>query len=243
MFEMRNVSLNYGQLQVLSNFSWCGESNRFMCLLGSSGVGKTSILNVFAGIQKPDSGFVSAGAERLAYVFQEPRLLPWMTVEQNMEVGLYKLNRNKDWRKKKVRQVLQKIGLEEFGGYFPEQLSGGMKQRVSIGRAYVIQPDLLLLDEPFIGLDEALKTEMQDLLLGLKNWHMCTSIMVTHDIREAIKLGDRIIVIDGRPVRIVLDITINLDEKKCPEHEAALGKKILSVLHKTNTNIGMVNDL
>lgn len=242
MFEMRNANLSYDQLQVLNNFSLWGESNRFICLLGPSGVGKTSILNVLAGILKPDGGFVSAGAERLAYVFQEPRLLPWMTVEQNMEVGLFRLNRNKDWRKQQVQQVLQKIGLEEFGGYYPEQLSGGMKQRVSIGRAYVIQPDLLLLDEPFIGLDEALKAEMQDLLLELKKWHKCTSIMVTHDIREAIKLGDRIIVIDGRPGRIVLDITINSPEKS-PEYRTALEQKLLLVLHKNNLNIRMVNDL
>ncbi len=243
MFEMRDISLNYGQLQVLNKFSLWGESNRFICLLGPSGVGKTSILNVFAGILQPDSGLVFSGAEKLAYVFQEPRLLPWMTVEQNMEVGLYKLSRNRNWRKKKVRQVLKKIGLEEFGEYYPEQLSGGMKQRVSIGRAYVIQPDLLLLDEPFNGLDEALKTEMQDLLLELENWHMCTTIMVTHDIREAIKLGDRIIVIDGRPGRIVLDITVNLDEKKKPDYRTTLEKEILSVLHKTNKNMGRVNDL
>jgi ABC-type nitrate/sulfonate/bicarbonate transport system ATPase subunit len=240
---MRNISLNYDQLQVLNKFSLWGESNRFICLLGPSGVGKTSILNVFAGILKPNSGFVSSGAERLAYVFQEPRLLPWMTVEQNTEVGLYKLSKNKDWRRKKVRQVLQKIGLEKFSEYYPEQLSGGMKQRVSIGRAYVIQPDLLLLDEPFNGLDEALKTEMQDLLVELANWHMCTTIMVTHDIREAIKLGDRFIVIDGRPGHIALDITVNLAKKKNPDYRPALEKEIFSVLHKTNKNMGMVNDL
>ncbi len=240
MFEMRDITVTYGKLKVLSNFSLKGGNNRFICLLGPSGVGKTSILNVFAGILKPNSGSVTSGAERLAYVFQEPRLLPWMTVEQNMEVGLYKLNKDKTWRKKTVRQVLQKIGLQEFGGYYPEQLSGGMKQRVSIGRAYVIQPDLLLLDEPFTGLDEALKTEMQDLLLRLETWHLCTSIMVTHDIREAIKLGDRIIVIDGRPGRIALDITMNSADKKDPGYKNALEQQILCALHKTKTNIGMV---
>lgn len=92
MFEMRAVTVNYGRLSVLRNFSLKGENNRFICLLGPSGVGKTSILNVFAGILKPDAGSVTTGAARLAYVFQEPRLLPWLTVAQNMEVGLYHLN-------------------------------------------------------------------------------------------------------------------------------------------------------
>lgn len=236
MFEMRAVTVNYGRLPVLRNFSLKGENNRFICLLGPSGVGKTSILNVFAGILKPDAGSVRTGAARLAYVFQEPRLLPWLTVAQNMEVGLYHLNRDQEWRRKTVQQVLPKIGLQEFGNYYPEQLSGGMKQRVAIGRAYVIQPDLLLLDEPFTGLDEALKTEMQDLLLLLKSWHRCTTIMVTHDIREALKLGDRIIVIDGRPGRIVLDITVNREDKEEPADKNALEAQILLALHKTKTN-------
>jgi len=242
LFDMSNVTVNYGKLQVLNDFSLKGGNNRFICLLGPSGVGKTSILNVFAGILKPDSGSITSGAVRLAYVFQEPRLLPWMTVEQNMEVGLFKLNRDKELRKKTVRQILQKVGLKEFARYYPEQLSGGMKQRVSIGRAFVIQPDLLLLDEPFNGLDEAIKTEMQDLLLELESWHKCTSIMVTHDIREAIKLGDRIIVIDDRPACITLDITMSPENKKDSEYINALEEKVLLTIHKTNILKGMVDN-
>ncbi len=236
MFEMRNITVSFDRLRVLVNFNLQGEANKFLCLLGTSGVGKTSILNLFAGILKPLCGSVVSGARRLGYVFQEPRLLPWMTVEQNMEVGLYSLAGDKKWRKETVRQVLQKIGLEEFAGYYPEQLSGGMKQRVSIGRAYVIQPDLLLLDEPFTGLDEALKSGMQDLLLVLANWHKCTTIMVTHDIREAIKLGDRIIVIDGRPGQIVLDIAVNAQDKEEPDRKNTLEKQILSALYQTESD-------
>lgn len=122
-----------------------------------------------------------------------------------------------------MQQLLPKIGLEDFGAYYPEQLSGGMKQRVSIGRAFVIQPHLLLLDEPFSGLDEALKIEMQDLLLTLENWHMCTTVMVTHDIQEAMKLSGRIIVVDGRPCRIILDIMINQEDRKDAKYINDLG--------------------
>jgi NitT/TauT family transport system ATP-binding protein len=240
LFEMRNVTVDFGPLRVLENFTLRGEPNCFLCLLGTSGVGKTTILNLFAGTLKPFCGSVVSRARRLAYVFQEPRLLPWMTVEKNMEVGLYRLGGDKRRREEMVRQMLQKIGLERFAGYYPEQLSGGMKQRVSIGRAYVIQPDLLLLDEPFTGLDEALKTSMQDLLQMLSGWHRCTTIMVTHDIREAIKLGDRIIVIHGRPGRIVLDMAVSRKGKEDPAVRGVLEKQILSALYLTESNLKAV---
>ncbi|WP_303861840.1 ABC transporter ATP-binding protein [Alkalibaculum bacchi] len=231
---MESIVINYDNLNVLEDFSLKGETKQFICLFGPSGIGKTTILNVLAGILKPDYGKITLDNERVAYVFQEPRLPPWMTVEQNIEVGLYNLIRDVRRRKKIVQQVLPKIGLEYFGEYYPEQLSGGMKQRVSIGRAFVIQPDLLLLDEPFSGLDEALKIEMQDLILTLENWHMCTTVMVTHDIQEAFKLSDRIVVVGGRPCRIILDIMMNPKDRRDPKYKNELEGKIISALHKNN---------
>ncbi|HZK42748.1 MAG TPA: ABC transporter ATP-binding protein [Syntrophomonadaceae bacterium] len=227
MFKLQNVSLSYEKLEVLDNFSIKGEINQSICLFGPSGVGKSSILNIIAGILKPNYGSITSNNEQLAYVFQEPRLLPWMTVEQNMEVGLYNFKKSSRWRKNVVRQLLPRIGLEKFGKYYPEQLSGGMKQRVSIGRAFVTQPDLLLLDEPFSGLDESLKTEMQDLILSLKNWHKCTTVMVTHDMQEAIKLSDRIIVLDDRPCRLIIDVAVNAKDKKNPEYKSKLEERII----------------
>ncbi|MDD4169783.1 MAG: ABC transporter ATP-binding protein [Desulfotomaculaceae bacterium] len=241
MFEIKNIELDFGALKVLDNFSIKGEVEQFLCLVGPSGIGKTSILNVLAEILKPGSGSVVSDNKRIAYVFQEPRLLPWMTVEDNMEVGLFSLDKDAHRRKKTVRQLLPQIGLEGFGHYYPDQLSGGMKQRVSIGRAFVIQPDLLLLDEPFSGLDEALKIEMQDLLLTLKKYHMCTTVMVTHDIQEAIKLSDRIIVVDGRPCRIILDVMINPEDRVEPEGKNQLTEKIKSALTKQKLIKGMNN--
>jgi len=236
---MNNIVLHYGDLKVLDNFSIKGEKKEFISLFGPSGIGKTSILNVLAGILKPNSGSVSRDFKRIAYVFQEPRLLPWLTVEQNMEIGLHRLNKDRNKRKKAVQKLLPKIGLGEFGEYYPEQLSGGMKQRVSIGRAFVIQPDLLLLDEPFSGLDDSLKNEMQDLILTLKNWHMCTTVMVTHDIREAVKLSDRIIVVGDRPCRIILDIIMKPEDKKDPQRNKKLNAVLLD-LHKTKNVKRMV---
>ena len=206
MFNLQDIVLNYGNLKVLDRFNLSCNKSQFVCLLGSSGVGKSSILNVLAGITKPQSGQVNCNNKRLAYVFQEPRLLPWFTVEQNMQLGLYSLGLNSKLRAERVKSLLPLLGLSGFGDYYPSQLSGGMKQRVSIGRAFAIRPELLLLDEPFSALDENLKQDMRELLDSLQQWHHCTKVMVTHDVSEAIKLSDRIVVLHGRPCEIVLNI-------------------------------------
>lgn len=216
MFHMENVVLRYGDLTVLDQFNLCCEERQFICLFGPSGVGKTSVLNILAGINKPQAGSVKADYKRLAYVFQEPRLLPWLTVEQNLKVGLFNLGLNSRQRNQCVSNLLPLLGLSGFGGYYPGQLSGGMKQRVSLGRAFAIQPDLLLLDEPFTGLDENLKTDMLDLLFSLGQWHACTTVMVTHDIKEVIKISDRIVVMAGRPCRIVQDIVTAPEQRRDP---------------------------
>jgi len=242
LFELKNITLAYGELKVLDGFNMKGEAEESICLFGPSGTGKTTILNVLAGILTPGSGSVVSDNRRIAYVFQEPRLLPWLTVEENMEIGLFRLDRDAGRRKEIVRQLLPQIGLEAFGHYYPEQLSGGMMQRVSIGRAFVVQPDLLLLDEPFSGLDEALKVEMQDLLLTLKKHHRCTTVMVTHDLQEAIKLSDRIIVVDGRPCRIILNITSNPEDRRQPPEKSVVAEKIKLAMHKQTINKGMIID-
>jgi ABC-type nitrate/sulfonate/bicarbonate transport system ATPase subunit len=206
LFSLQNIVLNYGDLKVLDQFNLSCDKRQFICLFGPSGVGKSSILNILAGIIKPQSGQVSCNNQRLAYVFQEPRLLPWFTVEQNLQIGLYSLGLSAKQRHERVKNLLPLLNLAEFADYYPRQLSGGMKQRVSIGRAFAIQPDLLLLDEPFCGLDESLKQDMQELLDSLQKWHPCTKVMVTHDVNEAIKLSDRIVVLQGRPCQVALNL-------------------------------------
>ncbi|WP_347488864.1 ABC transporter ATP-binding protein [Desulfoscipio sp. XC116] len=213
MFSLYEVVLHYGKLKVLEQFNLNCDRRQFICLLGPSGVGKTSILNILARIVKPQSGQVESDNRRLAYVFQEPRLIPWLTVEQNLHVGLYNLGLDFRQRCQRVESLLPVLGLAEFGGYYPGQLSGGMKQRVSIGRAFAIQPDLLLLDEPFYGLDENLKRDMQELLFSLGQWHACTTVMVTHDVKEALRLADRIIVVVGRPCQVMLDLYPEPDQR------------------------------
>lgn len=237
MFCLENVVLCYGNLKVLEQFNLSCEKSQLVCLFGSSGVGKTSILNILAGISKPQAGRIKSDYERLAYVFQEPRLLPWLTVEQNLQVGLFAQGFKSKQRDECVQDLLPLLGLAGFGGYYPEQLSGGMKQRVSLGRAFAISPDLLLLDEPFTGLDEGLKNDMQDLLFSLRQWHNCTTVMVTHDVKEAIKLSDRIVVMAGRPCRIVQDIITAPEQKHDPAYIRDTEADLLGMLNLTKSSL------
>lgn len=161
----------------------------------------------------PASGQVTSASMRLAYVFQEPRLLPWLTVVENLQIGLYSHGLPARERRQRVENLLPLLGLDGFGGYYPEQLSGGMKQRVSIGRAFAVEPDLLLLDEPFSGLDEEIKRDMQELLSSLGQWHACTTVMVTHDLKEAVRLSDRIVVLRGRPCQIIRDLHLEPEQR------------------------------
>jgi NitT/TauT family transport system ATP-binding protein len=209
MFRLENISLSFGNLKVLSDFNLASNGNEFICLFGTSGIGKTSILNILAGVLKPQAGLVSRSNIRTAYVFQEPRLLPWCTVEENMALGLYGLKIDKAQRTERVEMLIEKLGLNGFASYYPGQLSGGMKQRVSLGRAFALQPDLMLMDEPFASLDEHLKNDMRTLLKDLIHWQPCTTVFVTHDVKEAIQLADRIVILKGRPCCICR--TVNPD--------------------------------
>lgn len=230
MFSLSEIDLNYGELKVLEQFSLDCRKQQFIALYGPSGVGKTSILNLLAAIIKPQAGDVQADFQRIAYVFQEPRLIPWLSVRENLEIGLFNMGLDANEREKRVENLLPLLDLVEFGAYFPGQLSGGMKQRVSIGRAFIIQPDLLLLDEPFTGLDENLKNDMQELLISLEQWHVCTTVMVTHDINEAIKLSDRIVVVQGRPCRIILDVYPQSDRLLLPDYATQIRQSISRAL-------------
>lgn len=231
MFDLHDIVLHYGKLKVLEQFNLNCDKRQFICIFGPSGVGKTSILNILARITRPQSGRIEADSRRLAYVFQEPRLLPWLTVEQNLQVGLYDLGLNSQQRCQRVENLLPLLGLAEFGGYYPGQLSGGMKQRVSLGRAFAIQPDLLLLDEPFCGLDETLKKDMQDLLISLQQWHACTTVMVTHDGKEAVRLSDRIVVVQGRPCQIVSNLYPDPTQRLNPSYARKMEQSLLNTLN------------
>lgn len=218
MTSLRNVSLSFGRLKVLDSFSAEFSCNQFTCLFGPSGIGKSTVLNLLAGLLKPDSGEVYSSNTNIGYVFQDPRLLPWCTVKENIEIGLYASGMPPLQRNKIVSSMIERLGLANFSDYYPTQLSGGMKQRVALGRAFVVDPQLLLLDEPFSGLDEALKLEMRSLLRELISWHPCTTVFVTHDYLEAIQLADQVLLLNEKPCSTPAVINIDPELRHQPEY-------------------------
>ncbi|MGI6412776.1 MAG: ABC transporter ATP-binding protein [Syntrophomonadaceae bacterium] len=229
MFEMKRVSLSFGNLKVLSDFSLVSQGNEFICLLGASGIGKTSILNILAGLLKPQEGYVETKHYRIGYVFQEPRLIPWCNVKENLEAGLWGLEISKTEKSNRIDFLIEKLELTGFVDFYPGQLSGGMKQRVSLGRAFAIHPDLLLMDEPFSSLDENLKQDMRVLLKSLIEWQPCTTVFVTHDIMEGLQLADRIIVLKGRPCQIVQSIELEIDQASNEEYLKLLAQEVAKI--------------
>lgn len=183
------------------------REGEFVCIVGPSGCGKTTLLRIIAGLQKPTVGTVEISRDDTkkpltAMVFQENSLLPWRTVRQNIGFGLEMRSVPSVERKQVVDHYLEKTGLERFANAYPHQLSGGMKQRVALGRAFANGAEVLLMDEPFAAADEQTKSVLQQELLRIWDGERKTVVYVTHSIEEAISLSDRIIVMTARPGRI-----------------------------------------
>jgi NitT/TauT family transport system ATP-binding protein len=187
-------------------------------VVGASGCGKTTLLKILGGLLKPTSGqvFVDGTAvsrpmpEKTAVVFQEDSLLPWYRIEENVGIGLAAQRVPKRERQTTVREALQKVGLEGYGGAFPHELSGGMRQRAALARGLVMEPRLLLLDEPFASLDEQTRNLMGEELRALHARVGGAMIMVTHSLTEAVLLSDRVIALSARPgrLRTIIDIPL-----------------------------------
>lgn len=185
MLELKNVSLSYGDLRVLRDVSLRLAPGERIAVMGPSGCGKTSLLRVIAGLQSPDSGTIERTARRLSFVFQEPRLLPWLTAAENIRLVLPDAHHGDD-----AAAWLSRFGLSDAADRLPSELSGGMRQLVSLARALVCTPDLLLLDEPFKALDAAAK---QNAITAVFDGTDAAVILVTHDAREAEAIGCRVI--------------------------------------------------
>jgi len=202
MIEWSNVSFEYDSLGILKDFSLSLEDAAVTVLLGPSGCGKTTLLHLAAGLRRPSEGHVDLkGKQQLSYLFQKPRLLPWKTVEENIAFALESSLPKQEIRRK-TDETLKLVGLEDFAGYLPRQLSGGMEQRASIARAFAPDSDLILMDEPFKGLDLKMKMPLLELILEILKKRQTRTILVTHDVREAILMGDRIILLQGPPLEV-----------------------------------------
>jgi NitT/TauT family transport system ATP-binding protein len=210
MHELKNITKYYGTLKVFDDFSISFSKNQINSILGPSGCGKTTLLNIIAGLVVPDSGEVSEfNRNKISYVFQEPRLLPWKTVSENIAFTLYE-KVPQDEIPGLTQKYVELVELKGYEKYFPGQLSGGMKQRVSLARAFSFPSELILMDEPFKGLDYKLKQSLQLSFLELWKNDKRTIIYVTHDVDEAIELGQEIFLFSKQPVKVIK--TINKKE-------------------------------
>lgn len=192
-----------------------GES---IALVGPSGCGKTTLLNLVAGLLTLTEGRIDNGFVRHAYVFQQPRLLPWKSACDNIALGLKAQRVPADERRARAQALALKLGLESADlDKYPQALSGGMQSRVALARALVLEPDLLLLDEPFAALDVGLKAELYSLLLEQMAERHCAMLMITHDLMEAVRLADRVVMMAPQPGRLVREFRLALPQRERDE--------------------------
>ncbi|MBK8048537.1 MAG: ABC transporter ATP-binding protein [Anaerolineales bacterium] len=215
---MKRFVSQRGDVLALDRVSFAASAGEFVCLVGPSGCGKSTLLRLIAGLLAPTAGnvvFTPGQAQpQIAMVFQDAGLFPWLRVVDNVAFGLEARGMAPAVRRNEALELLQRTGLAEFAGHYPYELSGGMQQRVALARALVTQPDLLLLDEPFRALDAQTRLLMQEQLLRLWEARACLVLFVTHDIEEAILLGDRVLVMSGRPGQILMELDVPLSRPR-----------------------------
>lgn len=205
--DVRNVRRQFGDRVVLDDLSLTIGESEFVVLLGPSGCGKSTLLRLLGGLDRPDAGTVRVPKAR-AIVFQNDRLLPWQRVLRNVTIGLYEASADE-----RALAVLAEVGLKDRARAWPKTLSGGEAQRVSLARALVSDPDLVLLDEPFAALDAITRLRMHDLVRDLRHRHNAAMLLVTHDVDEAIALADRILVMSDGRIGSTYDVRLDQDER------------------------------
>jgi NitT/TauT family transport system ATP-binding protein len=225
--QFENVSKQFGNLPVIEDFSARIAPGEIVSLVGPSGCGKSTLLRLVAGVEALDRGRIKRNIplERIGFVFQDVRLLPWRTALQNVTFVLRNRLPTAKQRDERARAALKRVGLADFSDYLPAQLSGGMQKRVAIARALTIDPELILLDEPFSDLDLGLRLLLiQDIQRLLREGGK-TAWYVTHDIREALILSDRVFVLSARPARMKDVITL----PKTEQTSGALSPELLEI--------------
>jgi len=216
----KTFELEKSEIPVLKDVNFSANEDEFVCLVGPSGCGKSTLLRIIAGLEHADAGEVlfhgqpqTSPTPKITMIFQLFGLLPWKTALENVEVALEILDMKKEARVEIARSYLRMVGLEGFENAYPHDLSGGMKQRVGIARALALQPEVLLMDEPFSSLDELTAKTLRSLVLDIRGKTSLatnTFIMVSHNVEEAVFMADRVIVMSPRPGRIVGDVKVDI---------------------------------
>ena len=238
LLTLDRASKRFGNRHALADVSLSVASGEIVALVGASGSGKSTLLRLLAGLEAPTSGRalfhdaeIDGPLPEIGVIFQEPRLLPWLSVADNVGFGLAHLDAAE--RGRRVNRALDRVGLAAYAKALPRELSGGMAQRVSIARALVGQPEVLLLDEPFSALDAFTRTDLQDHLLDLWREDRPTLVLVTHDLDEALVLADRVVLLAGPPGRIFAERSVSLARPRERTSAAFQEEKrqLLSTLH------------
>jgi NitT/TauT family transport system ATP-binding protein len=205
--RLTEVSKVYGRgrgaVHAVDRLSLTVGDGEFVCLVGASGCGKSTLLSIVAGLDMPTAGEVDTHGQRVAIMFQEPALFPWLTAWRNVELALRTLNVPKDERRRRAIQLLKTVHLGGFGDKRPHELSGGMRQRVALARALAQDADVLLMDEPFGALDAMTRDLLHDELERICAERSLSVLFVTHNVREAARLGDRVVLLSSRPGRVI----------------------------------------
>ncbi|MFF5110523.1 ABC transporter ATP-binding protein [Streptosporangium sp. NPDC000095] len=208
------VSKVYGrELLALDQVTLSVDRGEFVCLLGASGCGKSTLLNLVAGLDRPTAGEIDTREARIAMMFQEPALFPWLTVSGNIELALRVTSSGKTTKKERqarAKELLEIVHLADFGHKRPHELSGGMRQRVALARALAQEADVLLMDEPFGALDAMTRDLLHDELERIWRERELAVLFVTHNVREAVRLGDRVVLLSSRPGTVIEDFPVTL---------------------------------
>ena len=211
--RIQHLKKDHGRGLVIDDLNLTVDSGEFVCLVGPSGCGKTTLLQLIAGLDRHYSGDIEISqrdpkALRIGYASQEPRLLPWRTVRDNLSLAL-----PAGMDPARINALIDTVGLDAVADEFPETLSVGMSRRVSLVRAFAIDPDLLLMDEPLVSLDAPTARRLRSWLLGLWQKRPHTVLFVTHDLREAIEIADRILFLSAAPLKVLADIRVTIERQ------------------------------
>lgn len=209
-----SVSKSFNGFEVIEEISFRVKPGEFICIVGESGCGKTTLLRMIAGLESYEGKITFEGVRKIGFVFQDDRLLPWKTALENVLFPIKAVRKTDDRDIEHAKRILRLVGLQGFEDRYPKELSGGMRQRVGLARAIAVQPDILLMDEPFASLDELTRERMQEELIELWGRDRKAVIFVTHSIDEAVFLATRIIVLTPRPSKIAGEVEVDLERPR-----------------------------
>ncbi|MFW6283313.1 MAG: ABC transporter ATP-binding protein [Minisyncoccales bacterium] len=235
LLKISGLEKSFDNKTVLKNISLSLDEEEITCFLGPSGCGKSTLLRIIADLENAEKSAIENNSNKTSFIFQDHRLLPWLTAFKNVELVLKNKIKNKKKREKIVKETLNNVQLDGYHDYYPDNLSGGMKQRVSVARALALKPQLLLMDEPFSNLDFPLRLDLIDLFTKIFKNEKISGVFVTHDTREAILLCDEIMIMSKDPGQIQKKVNIDIPrtERDLNSREMIqINKKLTKYLHK-----------